>query len=217
MAADTSEEETRGVDREASARWSGLAVGLGFAAFLGMFGVVMYLVMRRRDEDLARAIGEQVSKNLPHSQLGWGLPMLGGQGWQSPAAHAQQVAQQVLPTQVAQATSRGYDSALRTVGLSATSVNRVMTAAGPNPWHVRLRVVGQPGSSAAFATDQSRLRNSTSAVGEEAVVVPSGGEMEFRLNPRQVLFGIGSTSNVNVSVAATEILPSAAPLSIVRG
>jgi hypothetical protein len=100
--------------------------------------------------------------------------------------------------------------------MATNAALRVMTAVGVNPWRVNARVIGPPGSFAAFATDASQLRDLNSFIGD-VVVVPAGEEVRIHLSARQVLYGIGSAANVSVSVVGSETYPAAAPqLAIVR-
>jgi hypothetical protein len=202
------------LDGRSTARWSGLAVGLGIVAVVGLAGVVVYLLVRKRDGKVAGVLGEMPAWNpmtaFPPINIYNQLPGT------AVATVEKDKPTKNLPETVAQADVVNHDTTMRTVRLTPTQAFRVATAPSNNPWRVNVRTLGPPGSWAAFATDFARLRPG-SPTADDVMVVPSGADIVIHLNPRQILYGMSNTDGVCASVVTSEHLPSAAPvLSVVR-
>lgn len=201
------------LDGRSTARWSGLAVGLGIVAVIGLAGVVVYLLVRKRDgKVMGEMQGLQGFSAFPPINIYNQLP-----GAPAVATVEKDIPSKTLPEVVAQADHVNHDTTMRTVRLTPAAAFRVATAPSGNPWRVHVRVLGPPGTWAMFATDYSRLRTGQHPSEDEVMVVPSGQDTAIRLNPRQILYGMSNVDGVCVSVVTGEHLPSAAPvLSVVR-
>lgn len=203
------------MDQRASARWSGLAVGLGVVAVIGLAGVVIYLLVRKKDGKVLGQLGEMAG--FPPITIVNQIPGLPGEVRKEKIERVDRDAPYFnLPERVAQADVVNHDTSMRTVRLTPTAALRVATAPSNNPWRVNIRVLGPPGSWAAFATDYTRLHPGDPSA-DDVMVVPSGGTTVVQLNPRQILYGMSNVDGVVTSVVVNEHILGATPvLSVVR-
>lgn len=187
----------------------GMALGLGAAAFLGL---VVYMIWSQR-----KLSGASLGALPPSTQpspitniynISSGPPATSVAAMPPVAVPVMQV--EPLTEAVAQTEPSSHDTALRTVTLTTTRPSRIATAASSNPWNVTLRVLGPAGTWAVFATDPARLKSAT-VMSDDVTVLPSGQETTIRLNPRQVIYGVGSASTVSATSVTTEILPAGVP------
>jgi hypothetical protein len=204
------------------AHWTGLAVGLGFATLAGLIGLAVYMFFKR-DQGAAGVTGFGDGQ-LPITIINQ-LP----EGYGAPRKKLKQLkgdrderrlkvnVSDGLTEEVAQASVVSRDTTMRNIRMSTNAAIRVMTAVGTNAWRVQIRVLGPPGQFAAFATDAARLRVVNSFMGDDVLIVPSGAVQEMTINPRQIIYGMGSDNRVSVSVVASEQILSGAPqLALVR-
>src|SRR3990172_6768864 len=116
------------LDGRSTARWSGLAVGLGIVAIVGLAGVVVYLLVRKRDGKVIGHLGEMPAWNpmqamSPITIINQ-LPSAGVEV----ARVEKDKPYKNLPETVAQADPVNHDTSMRTVRLTATQAFRVATA-----------------------------------------------------------------------------------------
>jgi hypothetical protein len=207
------------------ARWTGLAVGLGFATLVGLIGMAIYLFFRRGGSATSVAgLGDgqmplpiTIINQLPEGYAAPRKKKLKQLKGENGERKLKVNISDGLTEELAQASPVNRDTTMRNIRLTTNAAIRVMTAVGPNAWRVQVRVLGPPGSFAALATDASRLRVVNSFMGDDVLIVPAGAVQELTINPRQIIYGMGSDNRLSVSVVASEQILSAAPqLSVVR-
>ena len=189
-------------------RWSGVAVGLGIAALIGLVGVVVYLaVSRRREHAAPPQLGAPQPAQSPSIYFAPQI-LVGEKGQQTPAAH--------LPPPRAELTEKTY---MRTVDLPAVENSnsravRVVQAPKDTPYQAEIQVVSPPGSFAVLSFDASTLnlpmQNGALPRGD-TMIVPAGVFKPVFLAPGQVLYGKGANGGnpagsvpVTVSVSAAQ-------------
>lgn len=208
-------------------RWTGIAIGLGVTALIGLLGTVLYMVWKKHFEAQGGVVqDERVIAGTGLSAAPSPVTIINQMGKRKKRKKDKDKRKDTdklesggLSEVAAQASQVNHDTFMRTIRLATNSALRTMTAVGNNPWRVTVRVLGPPGSYAAFATDASRLRGgaANAMMGEDVMIVPAGSEQEVRLTPRQVLYAIANTSGIAVSVVGSEMMLSGAPqLQVVR-
>lgn len=209
------------------ARWTGLAVGLGFATLAGLISVAIYLFLRRNAGGsvvggLGLANGNG-NGQLPITIINQ-LPGVSGtkkkrKKDKKPASAvpstfsgpAEDEELENPPREQLPPMTHVPDIPRRPVRLAPNAAIRV-AAAGSSAWRLLLRVVGPPRTYATLGTDARALRE-----GGQGVSVDVGQLQEVALEPGTVLYGTAASSNVAiVIVAAEQVQAVRAPLRIVR-
>jgi hypothetical protein len=204
-----------------SSAWIPVAIGLGVIALVSVAGVVIYMLLRRRDTALggvdlpALPAAPQPSVFLINTTTGDvrtaappTAPVVDRRDDRRDEAIL--AALQKLGTNVdvlARHTREPFaQSSLRTYRLpwladASTPAVRVATA-GDVSAEVWVRVVAPPGALAAFSFTPSELDAPQAIIAPglsrvpagETLVVPSGQAQMIRMNPRQVLYAKGNMS-----------------------
>jgi hypothetical protein len=180
-------------DPERSGMWSGLAVGLGVAALVGVAGVLVYLLVRKKDNQVVGIVQGPVgglgrAEPMPMS-AGSSMPEVVGSPTEAPRGQwrSSVVKSYRLPSlndktrgaiRVAQATDVAYEVALRTVS--------------------------PDGQFAAFSFSATELNTATNPPIGDNIILPTGHWQLMTLRPREVLYAKGSNANVVVSVTMNE-------------
>lgn len=170
----------------------GLLVGLGIACSVAISALL--LLLTRRGQQLSGPI------NIWNVGAGAALPT---------PAQAEQLQLGARATQLSPISPPVFarppaESKLDTYAIGLNPV-RVMSA-GEHYWKVQMRNVGPPGSICYVATDPTALSFSSMSI-----AIPAGGQSELRVAPRGGLFAVGTVSNIQLSVSASEELFSTVP------
>jgi hypothetical protein len=184
-------------DPDRSSWMVGLAVGFGVVAVLGLGGVILYLLLRKKDGNLA---GPEF-RIVPY-------PMAMGQFAGAPTLEATPLPATAAPSLPVRRTAPGlvtrsfrlpsltdYESGAVRIG-QATDVE----------YEAIVRTVGPAGEWAVISFNPTELMQpgmSNFPVGD-VLVLPSGQWQKMRLLPRQVLYAKGSVDEVVVSVTLNE-------------
>jgi hypothetical protein len=191
---------------EATSIAAGLAVGLGVAAVLGLLGVVVYLLARRRGDD---ALTGPAYVPYPVPAGPWGAPMLPVPSAPAPSIAALQGQfQQLRAPQMNGEPSP--ETRMKSWTLPATGEPYQIVKASRRPYRVVVRTVGPPGAFAIVSPDPTELVTNTNAVPVgDTLIIPSGAQNEIRLTPRQALYARGNVAGVCISVTYTELTDGA--------
>ena len=191
-------------------RWSGVAVGLGIAALIGLVGVVVYLAVSRRREQAPPQLGAPQPAQPASIYFAPQIMLDDKSGQQTQATAAQTAAPP------AELTEKTY---MRTVDLPAVEnpysrAVRVVQAPKDTPYQAEIQVVSPPGSFAVLSFDAATLnlpmQNGALPRGD-TMSVPAGVFKPVFLAPGQVLYGKGANGGnpagsvpVTVSVSAAQ-------------
>lgn len=206
--------------------WMPLAVGLGIIAIIGLAGVVVYLLVRRRNGD-TNVLGAVDAQHLAAIQQQPQAPqvyLINAGGGQAQVVRAEPATSGSNDGALLQAIGRlekgigslvdhnkvPYgQSTMRTYRLPwladvNTPAVRIATA-GAVSMEATIRVVAPPGALAAlsFSANELNLAQREVAPGLSSVpagdtlVIPSGQQQQIHMNPRQVLYAKGNMSPTN--------------------
>lgn len=180
---------------------TGLALGLGIVAVLGMFGLVVYLLVRK-DSGSPVFFGDLAGT---HPSL-----------LSSPAPQRMHLE---VPPPLPAPFLQTEDTFLRTVSLpSLTDLNSEAVPVAKAPKHtamdVELRVLGPAGSFAAFSYDASELNMPDLGTRPSGytIVIPTGtvgSPAVLMLQRGQTLYGKASSLHVVVSVISRKAVSAA--------
>lgn len=214
-------------ERESSPSWMPLAVGLGVIAIVGLAGVIVYLLVRRKDGD-ANVLGAVDPRYLPPQvqQQAPQVYLINAGGGQAQVVRAEPTASGSNDGALLQALGRleagigalvehnkvPYgQSTMRTYRLpwladASTPAIRIATA-GNVSMDATVRVVAPPGALAAFSFSPNELNLAqpivapglSSVPAGDTLVVPSGQQQHIHMNPRQVLYAKGNLSPSNAT------------------
>jgi hypothetical protein len=175
--------------------WTGLALGIGIAALLGV-GILIVFALRRRDQPLL--VGYTPSSYAPPMQgAGFGYaPLLAP----PPPSMAFPQARALAPPPIEETRLRTF-----TLPILAPNTQAVQIAqAGPYPAKIVARPLGPAGTFAVLG-DSAELQAATpTAFSGYLMGIPSGQSQEIQLRPHQILFAKGSAAGVVLSVATAE-------------
>lgn len=203
-------------------KWVPLAVGLGIIALIGVAGVVVYLLVRRKDNGETSVLGAVDPRYLPQPMQQQApqvyLINAGGGGGTVTRAEPQNdgamlstlgriengigalVHHNKVPYN--QSTMRTYR--LPWLADEHNPAIRIATA-GNASMEAVVRVVSPPGALAAFSFSPNELNIPQRTVGPgmstvpagDTLVIPAGQQQEIHMNPKQVLYAKGNFSNTN--------------------
>lgn len=191
---------TRALDArgERTSLWTGLAVGLGVAALLGIAGVAVYLVMRSK-----QMTGPQLHGSAQPSVYLIDNTRSGTAIQPAPAALIPQQAKS-LPRQRTASMMKSYR--LPSLSDADSRAARIATAPRHAGVEVVLRVASPPNSWAVFSNDANELN--TPGIGTVPVgntfIIPMGQHDRVYLEPGQAIFAKGNMANVIVSVSISD-------------
>lgn len=183
-------------------------MGLGVAAVLGLLGVFVYLLARRRGDG-----GDQLTGPIyvpyPVPAGPWGAPMLPVPAPPAPsvAAMAEQFQQLRAPQMNGEPSP---ETRMKSWTLPSTGEPYQIVKANRRPYRVVVRTVGPPGAFAIVSPDPTELAINTNAVPiGDTLIIPAGEQNEIRLTPRQALYARGNVPGVCLSVTYTELTDGA--------
>jgi hypothetical protein len=217
----------REIIRERASSWMPLAIGLGIVAVIGVAGVVIYLLVRRKDGQTA-VLGEVDPRFVPtHMQQQQPqVYLINAGGGQAQVTRAEPANASAPANDGAMLSLLGRieagigslvnhnkvpynQSTMRTYRLpwladAGNSAVRIATA-GNSSMEAVVRVVSPPGGLAAFSFSPNELNLAQTVVAPglstvpagETLVVPSGQQQPIHMNPKQVLYAKGNLSNSN--------------------
>lgn len=159
---------------EGTARWSGLAVGLGIAAVLGVAGIALYLILRGRGQLNAAPQPQQLYGN-PFGQVFYPPSVL-------PEPH-----HPAGPPPVQTAIPVSYGS-VRTVVLEGPNARPRMLLQARRPTRVVLRVLGPECAFVSWSYEMGDL----TPVSNGAGALPVGTETTILIGTGQRLYALGS-------------------------
>jgi hypothetical protein len=203
------EDEHRMVEVRASERtglWTGLAVGLGLTALIGLAGVVVYLLVRKKDGSVAgaRVMADALSGTEIVERI---MPAAGGIPEEVGGAL------RTIAQSLNRPSSRWNASVMKTYRLPSLNDRtrgaiRVAQATDA-PYEAVIRTVGPAGGWAAFAYNATELNMSTAAtvpVGD-IIILPTFQWQILRLRPRDILYAKGASADTIISVTMSEMSP----------
>lgn len=202
-----------------SPSWAALATGLAVLAVIGVAGVVVYLMLRKKSDNslqlgaydpqlLPAASAPQPQVFVINAGTGQAVPTSGLTPTVSSPGQTGTAIDRIealLAARSARATRT--PAVMKTMRLpwlgdkrAQAQAVRVATSL-QNPYEVTVRVVAPPGALAALSFSQTELEDqpliapglSTVPTGD-VVIIPAGGFQKIRMNPRQALFGRGNMS-----------------------
>lgn len=213
------EPAVREIIRERASSWMPLAVGLGIVALIGVAGVVVYLLVRRKDNGETSVLGAVDPRYLPQQpqapqvylinsgsgQVSHANPPPGDGAMLSMLGRIENgIGSLVHHNKVpySQSTMRTYR--LPWLADADNPAVRIATA-GNVSMEATVRVVSPPGALAAFSFSANELNLPQRTVGPgmstvpagDTLVVPSGQQQSIHMNPKQVLYAKGNFSNAN--------------------
>lgn len=216
---DHAEPAVREIIRERGSSWMPLAVGLGIIALIGVAGVVVYLLVRRKDNGEHTVLGAVDPRYLP--QPAPQVYLINSGGGQATVTRAEAPQSDGAMLSMLGRIENGIgslvnhnrvpynQSTMRTYRLPwlADADNpaiRIATA-GNVSMEAVVRVVSPPGALAAFSFSANELNIPQRTVGPgmstvpagDTLVVPAGQQQEIHMNPKQVLYAKGNFSNAN--------------------
>jgi len=214
------EPAVREIIRERGSAWMPLAIGLGIIAVIGVAGVVVYLLVRRKDNGESSVLGAVDPRYLPQQQAPQ-VYLINSGGGQATVTRAEAPQSDGAMLSMLGRIENGIgslvnhnrvpynQSTMRTYRLPwlADADNpaiRIATA-GNASMEAVVRVVAPPGALAAFSFSANELNLPQRTVGPgmstvpagDTLVVPSGQQQEIHMNPKQVLYAKGNFSNAN--------------------
>lgn len=216
---DFAEPAVREIIRERESSWMPLAVGLGIVALIGVAGVVVYLLVRRKDGETS-VLGAVDPRYLPQPmQQAPQVYLINAGGGGTVTRAEPQNDGAMLSTlgriengigSLVQHNKVPYNqSTMRTYRLPwlADEHNpavRIATA-GNASMEAVVRVVSPPGALAAFSFSPNELNIPQRTVGPgmstvpagDTLVIPAGQQQTIHMNPKQVLYAKGNFSNTN--------------------
>lgn len=214
----------REVVRERPSNWMPLAIGLGIVALIGVAGVVVYLLVRRKDNGETSVLGavdpryvQQMQQQAPQPQV-----FLINAGGGSPAT----------VTRAADAAPSGDSAMLTMLGRIEAGIGSLVNhnkvpynqstmrtyrlpwladesnpavrigTAGNASMEAVVRVVSPPGALAAFSFSPNELNGAQRVIAPglstvpagDTLVVPAGQQQAIHMNPKQVLYAKGNMS-----------------------
>ncbi len=213
------EPAVREIIRERESSWMPLAVGLGIVALIGVAGVVVYLLVRRKDNGETSVLGAVDPRYLPQQPQAPQVYLINSGSGQVSHANPPQndgamlsmlgriengIGSLVHHNKVpySQSTMRTYR--LPWLADADNPAVRIATA-GNVSMEATVRVVSPPGALAAFSFSANELNLPQRTVGPgmstvpagDTLVVPSGQQQSIHMNPKQVLYAKGNFSNAN--------------------
>jgi hypothetical protein len=206
---------------ERGSSWMPLAIGLGIVALIGVAGVVVYLLVRRKDNGETSVLGAIDPRYVP--QLQQQVPQVylinagSGQAQVVKAEPANGHGDSAMLSMLSRIEA-GIDSlvnhnkvpynqsTMRTYRLpwladASNPAVRIATA-GNASMEAVVRVVSPPGALAAFSFSPNELNITQTVVAPglstvpagDTLVVPAGQQQQIHMNPRQVLYAKGNIS-----------------------
>lgn len=201
-------------DPDRTGMWSGLALGVGVAALVGVAGVMVYLLVRKKD-------GQVVGVQPPMQGLGYGYtpPIIINSGGGMSAEITGSLA--TIARTLGAPESPWTSSTMKTYTLPSLNDRtrgaiRVAQATDV-PYEVVLRTIGPAGTYAAFSMNVTELNTYQGNVVTQpplgdVVLLPTSQYQVIKLRPREVLYAKGSQSNVIVSISSNQVAGGARAL-----
>jgi hypothetical protein len=196
--------------------WMPLALGLGIIALVGVAGVVVYLLVRRKDDGSSTVLGTVDPRYLPQPApaAAPAAPQVfvinTGNGSASAPTTAPALPAATAPAELESVTGLGeaplppfhpsatpFYQRLSSID-SNTPAERLVTA-GAHALEVVVHVVEPRGATAVLAFTPNALHTSS------AIILPSGQERRIRVDRHQTLYAKGRSS-----VAAGQVILSVA-------
>lgn len=189
------------------ARWTGLALGLGFATLAGLIGMAIYLFLRRgAQHGIQGALGDTQPITIIN-QLPGAVAEVKKKAKKKPKP-----AELAAPTVDDGSEADGESATVsvmastpdipsRPVRLAPNAALRVATA-GPQAWRMLLRAIGPAGSYVMIAGDARTLRAHLPG----ATVIRVGETQEVTLAPGDIMYGTGSDTGAALQVVAAEAI-----------
>lgn len=218
---DLAEPAVREIIRERGSAWMPLAIGLGIVALIGVAGVVVYLLVRRKDNGEHTVLGAVDPRYLPQQPQAPQVYLINAGGGGASVTHANPPQSDGAVLSLLGRIENGIgslvnhnkvpysQSTMRTYRLPwlADADNpavRIATA-GNMSMEAVVRVVSPPGALAAFSFSANELNIPQRTVGPgmstvpagDTLVIPAGQQQQIHMNPKQVLYAKGNFSNSN--------------------
>jgi hypothetical protein len=218
--------------------WMPLAIGLGIIAVVGVMGVVVYLLVRRKDDGATTVLGAVDPRMLPPPPAQQPqVYLINTGGGEARAVRAEPVAGTQSYSDGATLAALGRiesgigalvghnrqpfgTATMRTyrlpwLGDVTTPSVRVATS-GNVSQEVTVRVVAPPGALAAFSFSPNELNLGQAVVAPglstvpagDTLVVPSGQQQTIHMNAKQVLYAKGNMSPTNPTGAVVVSISS---------
>jgi hypothetical protein len=181
-------------DPERSGIWSGLALGLGVASLIGVAGVLVYLLVRKKDGAVVGVQG-----------LGYAPPIFIGNGGVSAelTGSLQSLASSLSPPQGQWTSSLVKSYRLPSLNDKTRGAIRVAQATDV-PYEVSLRTVSPLNQSAVFSFSPNELNQSNGLPIGDNIILPAGHWQLMTLMPREVLYAKGTDATVVISVTMNQ-------------
>jgi hypothetical protein len=191
--------------------WMPLAIGLGVIAVVGVMGVVVYLLVRRKDDGTQTVLGSVDPRYLPQpapmpAPAAPQVFVINTGNAQAPVAPiAQATPEPVAPvTALAEASLPPFHPSAtpfyqRLSSMDSNTAAERLVTAGAHALEVVVHVVEPRGASAVLAFTPNALHTPS------AIVLPSGQERRIRVDRHQTLYAKGHSS-----VAAGQVILSVA-------
>lgn len=189
-------------EREASSpsHGFGLALGLGILAVLGVGGLVLYLIFRKKDGSPVVVVDGAQLYGAPSATM---LPPAPAQPQLPP--HVQVLEARVVPrleddiieSKTRSFTLRGPEAGRNHAALIASTKNRMA--------QVTVRTIGPAGTFAIVASDPAALMDTRPIPVGPNGVIPVGQESTLYLNPGAALYARGNVPGVVISVITSPI------------
>jgi hypothetical protein len=184
--------------------WMPLAIGLGIIAVLGMAGVVVYLLVRRKDDGTQTVLGAVDPRYLPQPAP-VAAPQVfvintGNGSASTPAPITRTESEPVTglgesPLPPFYPSDRPFHQRISSIDSNAPA-ERLVTA-GAHALEVLVHVAEPRGASAVLAFTPNSLHTS------HAIILPSGQERRIRVEPHQTLYAKGRSSAGQVILSVT--------------
>jgi len=206
-----------------SSPWVPVAVGLGIVALIGVAGVIVYLLVRRKDNGETSVLGAVDPRVLPQpiQQQAPQVYLINAGGGQASVTHANPPQSDNAMLSMLGRIENGIgslvhhnkvpynQSTMRTYRLPWLAdvdnpAIRIATA-GNVSMEATVRVVSPPGALAAFSFSANELNIPQRTIGPgmstvpagDTLVIPAGQQQEIHMNPKQVLYAKGNFGNQN--------------------
>lgn len=184
--------------------WTGLAVGLGVTAVLGVAGVLVYLLVRKKDGQI---VGVQAIQGLGRPSQ----PMLMGGGISGAGLSEEAVADVIASMQPAEKAPPAQPSIWNSSTMKSYTLPSLndktrgairVAQATDLPYDVMIRTIGPPGQYAALSLNVGELNSASGVPVGDLILLPTSQFQTLKLKPKEVLYAKGSQSNVIISVTA---------------